>query len=64
LLRGRNKVFALGPEATVALAVRNKVYGFLTVRYFWEAYARTTTQGNAFIVQATLLTRPVKVPGT
>jgi hypothetical protein len=62
LIRGRNKTFALGPEATLALAIGGKVRGFVTVRYFWETYARTTTQGNAFLVQATFLTRPIALP--
>ena len=62
LIRGKNKAFALGPEATLALAAAGKVRGFVTVRYFWETYARTTTQGNAFLVQATFLTRPIKLP--
>jgi hypothetical protein len=62
LIRGRNKVFALGPEATLAIAVHNRVYGFVTVRYFWELYARTTTQGQSLFIQGTLLTRPITVP--
>jgi hypothetical protein len=64
LIRGKNKVFGLGPEATLAIAAKNKVYGFVTVRYFWEVYARTTTQGSSFLIQGTLLTKPVTVPGT
>ena len=63
VIRGKNKTFALGPEATLALAARNKVYGFLTVRYFWEVYARTSTQGSAFFIQATFLTKPLAIPG-
>jgi hypothetical protein len=62
LIRGKNKTFGLGPEATLAIAARNKVYGFVTVRYFWEVYARTATQGSALLVQATLLTKPLEVP--
>jgi hypothetical protein len=62
LIRGKNKTFALGPEATLAIAARNKVFGFVTVRYFWEVYARTSTQGSAFLIQATFLTKPIKVP--
>jgi hypothetical protein len=58
---GKNKTFALGPEATLAIAARNKVYGFVTVRYFWEVYARTSAQGGAWFISATLLTRPIKV---
>jgi hypothetical protein len=64
LIRGKNRVLGLGPEATLAIAARNKVYGFVTVRYFWEVYARTTTQGSALFISGTLLTRPMPVPGT
>jgi hypothetical protein len=62
LIRGRNRAFAVGPEATLAIALRDKVRGFVTVRYFWEVYARTATQGGAFLLQATFLTKPIAVP--
>jgi hypothetical protein len=64
LIRGKNRVFGIGPEATLAIAARNKVRGFVTVRYFWEPYARTTTQGSSFFISGTILTRPITVPGT
>ncbi len=62
LIRGKNKVFGIGPEATLAIAAKKKVRGFVTVRYFWEPYARTTTQGSSFFISGTLLTRPITVP--
>ena len=61
-VRGKNRVFAIGPEVTLALARKNTVYGFLNVKYFWETYARTTTQGGALFLTATFLTKPLKVP--
>jgi len=61
-IRGKNKVFALGPEATLPIAAHKKVYGFVTVRYFWEVYARTSTEGNAFLISAAFLTKPIKLP--
>jgi hypothetical protein len=63
LVTGKNKTFALGPEATLAIAPGRKVYGFVTVRYLWETYARTATQGSAFLLQASFLTRPQQLPG-
>jgi hypothetical protein len=63
LIRGKNRAFALGPEATVAISLRQTVYGFVTARYFQEIYARTATQGGAFFIQATFLTKPIKLPG-
>jgi hypothetical protein len=62
LIRGKNRSFALGPEASLALARRDTVYGFLRVAYYWETYARTTTQGSAWFIGATFLTKPLKVP--
>jgi hypothetical protein len=62
LVQGKNKVFAIGPEATLALAKGNTVYAFLRVNYAWEVYARTTTQGQAFQIAATFLVPPLKLP--
>ena len=61
LIRGKNRVFALGPEATLALAKGNTVYGFLKVNYEWEVYARTNTQGGAFQIAATFLVPPLRI---
>ena len=62
LIRGKNKVFALGPEVQFAIAKNNTVYGFLKVNYQWETYARTTTQGSELTVLATFLMKPLKIP--
>ena len=62
LIRGKNKVFALGPDATLAIARHNTVYGFVRVCYQWETYARTTTQGHGLNISATFLLKPIKVP--
>ncbi len=63
LIRGRNKVFALGPEVQLALASKSKgvLYGFMKVNYQWETYARTTTQGSELTILATFLMKPMKL---
>jgi hypothetical protein len=61
LIRGKNKVFALGPEMQLALARNNTLYGFVKVSYQWEVYARTTTQGSALTILATFLMKPLKL---
>jgi len=61
LIRGKNKVFAVGPEVQLALAKNNTLYGFLKVSYQWEVYARTTTQGSALTILATFLMKPLKL---
>ena len=50
------------PTSLPTLAMKRTVYGFLMVRYFWETYARTTTQGSGLIIQATLLGKPLHLP--
>lgn len=62
LIRGKNKVFALGPEVTLALAKGKTVYGFLKLNYECEVYARTTTQGNELQIVATFLVPSLKLP--
>jgi hypothetical protein len=62
LIRGKNRVWGLGPEVTLALAARRKVYGFVTVRYQWEIGARTTTEGGAWNILATFPIRPIRLP--
>jgi hypothetical protein len=62
LIRGKNRVFALGPEVQLALARKGVVYGFLKANYQWETYARTTTQGSEFTLLATFLVKPLKLP--
>jgi hypothetical protein len=61
LIRGRNRVWGLGPEATLPLATKKTVYGFFTFRYQWELGARTTSEGGAFNLMATFLLKPMKV---
>jgi hypothetical protein len=64
LIRGRNKVFALGPEVSLALARKGVLYGFIKVNYQWEVYARTNTQGTEFSLTLSLPIKPIKLPGT
>ncbi len=61
LIRGKNRVFAVGPEVQLALARNNTLYGFLKVNYQWEVYSRTTTQGSALTILATFLMKPLKL---
>ncbi len=46
----RHRVFGFGPEVTIPIASKSKLYGFLNLRYFWETGARTTLEGNTFIL--------------
>ena len=62
LLRNKNRVWGLGPEVTLALATKQAVYGFVTVRYQWELAARTATEGAAWNIMATFPLKPIRLP--
>jgi hypothetical protein len=62
LLPDKNRVWGLGPEVTLALATKQAVYGFVTVRYQWELAARTTTEGAAWNILLTFPLKPIKLP--
>jgi hypothetical protein len=49
-LLDRHRVYGIGPEVTIPLASKNTLYGFLNLRYFWESGARSTFEGNTFLV--------------
>lgn len=53
--RGLNKhrVYGTGPEVTIPIATKKKLYGFLNARYFWEFGAESTLEGNTFVLTAT-----------
>jgi hypothetical protein len=62
LIRGKNQVWALGPEVTLAIAARKKVYGFATLRYQWELAGRTTTEGAAWNLSFVFPLKPIPIP--
>jgi hypothetical protein len=61
LVRGKNSAAAVGPELTLPLATKKTLYALVTLRYEWEVYARTTTQGNTAIVQVVFPLKPLKI---
>ncbi len=53
LSNNKNSVLALGPDVTLPVATKKKLYALLNVRYFWEMGARTKTQGQSLVITAT-----------
>jgi len=50
---GKHRVFGIGPEVTVPIATGSKLIAVLNARYFWEAGARTTLEGQNLVITAT-----------
>ena len=49
----KHKVFGLGPDVTVPIASKSKLFALVNIRYFWEMGARVKTQGQNLVVTAT-----------
>jgi len=45
----KHRVYGLGPEATLPIAGKKTLFGFLALRYVWETGARSTLEGNTFV---------------
>lgn len=49
----KHRVFGLGPDVTLPVASKSKLFALVTVRYFWETGARLKTEGQNLPVMAT-----------
>jgi hypothetical protein len=53
-LPDKHKVWAVGPDVTLPVASKSKLFALVNVRYLWETGARVKTQGDTLVVTATL----------
>lgn len=51
---GKHRIYGFGPELTVPIASKEKLYALLNVRYFWESGARTMVEGSTLLITASL----------
>ena len=49
----KHRVFALGPDVTVPIASKSKLFALVNIRYFWEMGARVKTEGQNLVITAT-----------
>ncbi len=52
-LPNRHDVYAVGPDITLPVASKSKLYALVNVRYLWEFGARSKTEGQTLTVMAT-----------
>ena len=50
---GKHKVFAFGPDVTLPVASKSKLFALVNIRYLWEAGAQLKTEGQTLVVTAT-----------
>jgi hypothetical protein len=61
LVQGKNSTTGIGPELSLPLATKKTVFGFFTLRYQWEVYAHTTTQGRGLNMMLIFPLKPIKI---
>jgi len=50
----KHRVYGAGPEITLPLGSKKKLYGFLTLRYLLDFGVESNTQGNTFLFNLTV----------
>ena len=49
----KHRVFGVGPELTLPIASKNKLYALANFRYFWEFGAKSMSEGESFLFTLT-----------
>jgi hypothetical protein len=57
----KHKVFGFGPDVTLPIATKSKLFALVNIRYLWETGARVKTQGQTLVVTATFPIPSVKL---
>jgi hypothetical protein len=50
---GKHRIFGVGPDVTLPIAVRSRLIALVNARYMWETGARSRTEGNSLLITAT-----------
>ena len=58
---GKHRVYAFGPDVTMPVASKSKLFALINFRYFWETGARLKTEGQSAVVTATFPIPSVKL---
>jgi hypothetical protein len=53
-LRGKNRIFGIGPDVTMGLFQRGATAGLLNVRYLWDSAAKSSFEGGTLWVSLTI----------
>ncbi len=58
---GKHKVFGFGPDVTLPVASKSKLFALVNIRYLWESGAQLKTEGQTLVVTATFPIPSVKL---
>jgi hypothetical protein len=57
----KHHVFAIGPDVTLPIATKSKLFALVNIRYLWETRASLKTQGAGLLVTTTFPVPSVKL---
>ena len=57
----KHKVFGFGPDVTLPIATKSKLFALVNIRYLWESGAQLKTQGDTLVVTATFPVPSIKL---
>ena len=49
---GKHRVFGFGPDVTLPVASKSKLFALVNIRYLWESGAQLKTEGQTLVVTA------------
>ena len=61
-LTDRHRIFAFGPDLTLPVASKTRLFALVNVRYLWETGARAKSEGSTLTVTATAPLPSVTLP--
>ena len=53
-LYGKNRLFGIGPDVTMAVFQKGGTIGLVNARYLWESGGQSTFQGSTFLIAFTI----------
>ena len=59
---GKHRVFGFGPDVTLPVASKSKLFALVNLRYLWESGAQLKTEGQTLVVTATFPVPSVTLP--
>jgi hypothetical protein len=58
----KHRVFGIGPDITIPIATKTRLFSLVNVRYLWETGAQVKTQGHTLMVTNTIPLGKTRIP--
>jgi hypothetical protein len=58
----KHRVFGVGPDVTIPIAVNSRLIALVNARYLWETGARAKTEGESLVLTATFPVPSIEIP--